>query len=68
MKGVDIVHTSTRKSVASVNYRLVVEHSKVVIDYLASEVTLRRKVGPFSQLPFSKILGSLMGTVIKKYL
>ena len=38
----------------------------MVRDYLATEVALGRKAGPFNQPPFTTYIGLLMGVVIKK--
>ena len=42
-------------------------NESVVSKYLANEVALGRKAGPFNQPPFSTCIGSLMGIVIKKH-
>ena len=42
------------------------DNGSVVSDYLAAEVALGRKAGPFNQSPFSTYIGLPMGIVIKK--
>ena len=46
----------------------MVDNGSVVSKYLATEVVLGRKAGPFNQPPFLTYIGSLMGVVIKKCL
>ena len=65
-KGVDIGFQGERKTVWSGNWKSAVDNGSVVSDYLATEVALGRKAGPFNQPPFSTYVGSLMGIVIKK--
>ena len=67
-KGVDIGFQGERKTVWSGNWKSVVVNGSVVSNYLATEVALGRKAGPFNQLPFSTYVGSPMGIVIMKCL
>ena len=43
------------------------DNGSVVNNYLAAEVALGRKAGPFNQLPFSTYIKLPMGIVIKKH-
>ena len=43
------------------------DNGSVVSKYLATEVALGRKAGPFNQLPFPTYVGLPMGIVIKKH-
>ena len=67
MQGVDIGFQGIRKSIWSGNWKLALDNGSVVSKYLATEVALGRKVGPFTQLPFHIYVGSPMGVVIKKH-
>ena len=64
----DIGFQGERKTVWSGNWKSVVDNGSVVRDYLATEVALGRKAGPFNQPLFSTYIGSPMGIVIKKHL
>ena len=66
-KGVDIGFQGERKTVWSGNWKSAVDSGSVVSDYLAAEVALGRKAGPFNQPLFSTYVGSSMGIVIKKH-
>ena len=48
------------------NWELALDHSEVIIEYLANEVAARCKAGPFAQPPFSDFVRLLMGVVAKK--
>ena len=65
-EGVDIGFQGERKTVWSGNLKSAVDNGSVVSNYLAAEVALGRKAGPFNQPPFSTYIGSLMGIVVKK--
>ena len=65
---VDIWSTGIRKYVISDKLKSAVMHLEVVTNYLASEVTLGRKDGPFSQFPFSKLDEKSVGVIITKCL
>ena len=65
-KGVDIGYQGVRKTVWSGNWKSALDNGSVVRDYLATEVALGRKAGPFDQLPFTTYVGLPMGIVIKK--
>ena len=65
-KGVDIGFQGIRKTVWSGNWKSALDNGSVVRDYLAAEVALGRKAGPFNQPPFTPYVGSLMGVVVKK--
>ena len=67
-KGVDIGFQGERKTVWSENWKSVVDNGSVVSNYLAAEVALGKKAGPFNQLPFSTYVRLPMGIVIKKCL
>ena len=54
-KGWDTSFQGERKTVWSGNWNSVLDNGSVVRDYLAAEVALRRKAGPFNQLPFENI-------------
>ena len=62
----DIGYQGVRKTVWSGNWKSALDNGSVVRDYLASEVALGRKAGPFNQLPFTTYVGSPMGIVVKK--
>ena len=66
-KGVDIGYQGERKTEWSGNSKSAVDNGSVVSEYLATEVALGRKSGPFNQLPFLTYVGSPMGIVIKKH-
>ena len=64
-EGVDIGHQGVRKTVRSGNWKSAIDNGSVVRDYLAAEVALGRKAGPFNQPLFTTYVGSPMGIVIK---
>ena len=65
-EGVDIGYQGIRKTVWSGNWKSALDNGSVVRDYLAAEVALGRKAGPFNQPPFATYIGSPMGVVVKK--
>ena len=65
-KGVDIGYQGDRKTIWSGKWKLALDNGSMVSEYLATEVALGRKAGPFNQPPFHTYVGSLMGIVIKK--
>ena len=65
--GVDIGYQGVRKTVWSGNWKSALDNGSVVRDYLATEVALGRKAGPFNQPLFATYVGSPMGIVIKKH-
>ena len=67
-KEVDIGFQGERKTVWSGNWKSVMDNGSVASDYLATEVALGRKAGPFNQPPFSTYVRLPMGIVIKKCL
>ena len=66
-EGLDIGYQGKRKTVWSGIWKSTVDNGSVVSEYLATEVALGRKAGPFNQLPFLTYIGSPMGIVIKKH-
>ena len=65
-EGVDIGYQGERKTVWSGNCKSAVDNGSMVSEYLATEVALGRKAGPFNQLSFLTYVKSLMGVVIMK--
>ena len=64
----DIGYQGIRKIVWSGNWKSALDNGSVVRDYLAIEVALGRKAGPFNQPPFTPYVGLPMGIVVKKCL
>ena len=67
-KGVDIGYQGIRKTVWSGNWKSALDNGSMVRDYLATEVALGRKAGPFNQPPFTTYVRLPMGIVVKKCL